>query len=350
VPRAADAQATRPYEQQLAASVPLAADHEFAHGAGGRFRFPETMLLAGRPRSAHQGQRRGRIESAPDVQAATAVGFSHVLPLTAVDNDVGICGSASDEDEPEEGALMAGDDDGALQEGELSPDGGVSGTPIPRESDAAAIVAGERRPWRELTREEKKARRQEWRELGSEGQKQRWDDIKAEAGRTRLLTKGEVFAGLGVRVRGGEVFPYPTFSQAALGPVEGARAELTDPTKAQMIGAGLASGVAFGTLLGPVALAPALLRKSKAVAFVVCANARFYEKKLDGSMAIRLAQSDAVKFNALVASVSPPASAEPPSKALSPRERLTELTNLHEDGLLTDEEYQAKHAEIISQL
>lgn len=146
------------------------------------------------------------------------------------------------------------------------------------------------------------------------------------------------------------MFPYPTFSQAAIGTVEGARAELTDPTKAQMIGAGLASGVAFGALLGPVALAPALLRKSKAAAFVVCANGRFDEKKLDGTMAIRLAQSDAVKFNVLVASVSPPATAEPPSRALSPRERLMELTNLHEVGLLTDEEYQAKRAEIIIQL
>jgi hypothetical protein len=70
----------------------------------------------------------------------------------------------------------------------------------------------------------------------------------------------------------------------------------------------------------------------------------------NGTMAIRLAQSDAVKFNALVGSMSLPAPAEPPSKALSPRERLMELTNLHEDGLLTDEEYRAKRAEIISQL
>lgn len=117
-----------------------------------------------------------------------------------------------------------------------------------------------------------------------------------------------------------------------------------------MVGAGLASGVALGTLLGPLALPPGLLRKSKAVAFVVCGNGKFHENKLDGTGAIRAAQRDALKFNALVGSASAPVMPQPASNPPTPRERLVELTRLHEEGLLTDEEYQAKRAEIISQL
>jgi hypothetical protein len=159
------------------------------------------------------------------------------------------------------------------------------------------------------------------------------------------------FPGIGVRARNGEVYPYPTLSQPALGPVEGARAEITDPTKAQMVRAGLASGLAFGAVFGPLALAPGLLRKSKAVAFVVCANGKVHERKLNGTAAIRAAQRDAVKFNVFAGSATAPAPvpAQPPSPPTA-GERLAEVTRLHNEGLLTDEEYQAKRAEIIRQL
>jgi hypothetical protein len=165
-----------------------------------------------------------------------------------------------------------------------------------------------------------------------------------------MLKRGMALPGLGVRILGGQVYPCPTFGKPALGPAEGARAEITDPTKAQMVGAAVASGVALGTLLGPLALAPGLLRKSIAVAFVICPNRAFHEKKLDGTTAIRAAQRDAVKFNALVGATSAAAPPPPPPSPATPRERLTELTRLHDEGLLTDEEYQAKRKEIISQL
>jgi hypothetical protein len=160
------------------------------------------------------------------------------------------------------------------------------------------------------------------------------------------------FTGLGVRVRNGQVYPYPTLGQPALGPVEGARAEITDPTKAQMVRAGLTSGLALGAVIGPFALAPGLLRKSKAVAFVVCANGRVHEHKLDGTAAIRAAQRDAVKFNVLAGPAPAPAQVptQPPPSPPPAGERLAEVTRLHDEGLLTDEEYQAKRAEIISQL
>jgi Short C-terminal domain len=105
-------------------------------------------------------------------------------------------------------------------------------------------------------------------------------------------------------------------------------------------------------LIGPFALAPGLLRKSKAVAFVVCANGKVHERKLDGTAAIRAAQRDAVKFNVLAgpAAAPGPAQAQPLPSPPTAGERLAEVTRLHDAGLLTDEEYQAKRAEIIGQL
>ncbi len=240
------------------------------------------------------------------------------------------------------------DDGPRVEMGEPNPDADVPVAQAQGESDGDAGSADERKSWRALTPDEKKERRQEWRALRPQERRERVSEITQAAERKRMMSKGIVFSGLGVRVRDGEIYPYPTLGQPALGPADGARAEITDPTKAQMVGAGLASGVALGSLLGPIALAPALLRKSKAVAFVVCANGRFHEKKLDGTATIRAAQRDAVKLNALLGSASTSTSALPTSP--TPRERLAELASLREDGLLTEEEYQAKRTEIISQL
>ena len=159
------------------------------------------------------------------------------------------------------------------------------------------------------------------------------------------------FAGLGVGVRNGEVYRYPTFRPPALGLVQGAHAELIDPTKVQMVRAGLTSGLVFGPLIGPVALAPGLLRKSKSVAFVVCANGNFHEHKLDGTSAILAGRRDAARFNVLAGpevAPAPPSAQRPALRA--PAERLAEVSRLHDHGLLTDEEYEAKRAEIISEL
>ena len=214
----------------------------------------------------------------------------------------------------------------------------------------------EAEPWRPLTPEErksltkdqKKARRQQWWAMSPQERQQHLREITDARQHERLDTKGIAFYGLGVRVRAGEVFPYPTLSLPAIGPAEGARAEITDPTKAQMVRAGVASGLAFGAVFGPLALAPGLLRKSKAVAFVVCTNGKLHEKKLDGTTAIRNAQRDVMRFNALAGPAE--ASAPEPPQPPTPSERLAEVTRLHEEDLLTEEEYQTKRAEIISQL
>jgi hypothetical protein len=220
---------------------------------------------------------------------------------------------------------------------------------MPEPSQKAAAV-GERKPWRELSKEEKRERREERRAMSPQERRERFKELQEAALQKRMLAKGLAFPGLGVRIRGGQVYPWPTLGQPALGPLEGARAELTDPTKAQMVRAGVASGLALGAVIGPLALAPGLLRKSKAVAFVVCANGKIHEKKLDGTTAIRAAQSDAVKFNTLAGPGDQPVTepVQPPSPVAG--ERLAEVTRLHDEGLLTDEEFQAKRAEIISQL
>jgi hypothetical protein len=59
-----------------------------------------------------------------------------------------------------------------------------------------------------------------------------------------------------------------------------------------------------------------------------------------------------MKFNVLAGTTQfPQAPAQPPPQPQpSAADRLADVTRLHEQGLLTDEEYQAKRAEIISQL
>ena len=156
--------------------------------------------------------------------------------------------------------------------------------------------------------------------------------------------------GLGVRVRDGMVYNGTLSEGYLLGELKGAQAVITDPTKAQMIRAGLTSGVALGALIGPVALLPGVFRKSKAVAFVVFVDGVVHERGLDGNMAIRGAQRDSVKFNALVAACQPAEEPPPPAIPRSAADRLAELTRMHDDGLITDDEYQAKRAEIIAQI
>jgi Short C-terminal domain len=156
---------------------------------------------------------------------------------------------------------------------------------------------------------------------------------------------------LGVRISNGEIYPNPTMGRPAIGPLKGAHAEITDPTKAQMVRAGLASGLALGPLIGPFALAPGLLRKSKAVAFVVCPNGNVHEHKLDGTAAIRAGQKAAVGFNARAGPEVTPTLVSPQQPApAAPADRLAEVARLHDHGLLSDEEYEAKRAEIIGQL
>lgn len=86
---------------------------------------------------------------------------------------------------------------------------------------------------------------------------------------------------------------------AYLGPLVGAQAELGEPTRHRRVGAAVGTTLLTGGALGVLGFAPMLSKKSKALAFVVFSNGTVHERPLDGNMAIRSAQSEAVRFNAM---------------------------------------------------
>jgi hypothetical protein len=67
------------------------------------------------------------------------------------------------------------------------------------------------------------------------------------------------------------------------------------------------------------------------------------ETALDGNAAVRDAQAQAVKFNLMAATVTPPARQQDDVETI-----LRKLANLHDEGLLTDDEFAAKRAEVIA--
>jgi hypothetical protein len=111
------------------------------------------------------------------------------------------------------------------------------------------------------------------------------------------------FPTLGVIVEGGQVYKGLFGKGSRLGPLAGAHAELGDPTRHRRVGAAVGGTVALGAVLGPLPLLAALGKKSKSIAFLVFTDGQVHEKKLDGNSQIRSAQSEAVRFNALVAAL-----------------------------------------------
>ena len=111
------------------------------------------------------------------------------------------------------------------------------------------------------------------------------------------------FPTLGVIVDDGQVYRGMLSKGPLLGSLAGAHAELADPTRHRRVGAAVGGTVALGAVLGPLPMLAALGKKSKSIAFVVLPNGQVHEKKLDGNTAIRSAQSEVVRFNALAASV-----------------------------------------------
>jgi hypothetical protein len=78
-------------------------------------------------------------------------------------------------------------------------------------------------------------------------------------------------------------------------PLKGAHAEVTAGTRVHRV-----AGATLGTAaLGPAGALLGLSKKAKATAFVVFEDGTVHERKLDGNAAVRGAQADAVKFNAL---------------------------------------------------
>jgi hypothetical protein len=109
------------------------------------------------------------------------------------------------------------------------------------------------------------------------------------------------FPQLGVIVDRGQVYSGTLAKGGHLGPLAGAHAELGEPTRHRRVGAAASTTILTGGMLGVAGLVPLLSKKSKALAFVVLASGRVRERKLDGNMNIRQAQSEAVRFNALAA-------------------------------------------------
>jgi len=140
------------------------------------------------------------------------------------------------------------------------------------------------------------------------------------------------FPQLGVLVDGASVYAGAWLGAAnktPLGTLEGAQASLGEPTRHRRVGAATLATAATAPLLGPLGMVVGLSKKSKSIAFVVTGDGHVHERKLDGNMAMRQAQSEVVRFNAMAARAAPPPSAAPPAAPAPPdpavQEQIDEL-------------------------
>jgi len=172
-------------------------------------------------------------------------------------------------------------------------------------------------------------------DLKPDAQREYDPQLEARRSERRYTGPDAVFPALGVQVRGEVVETYAAPAGAgALGPLAGAEARLTDGSQAWSPGR---------AVFMPVALA-GLATKTKAAAFVIFADGTYSQTPLNGNVAVREAQAEAVKFNLLAGTRPAPAQQEGDVAAT-----LRKLTSLHAEGLLTDEEFAAKRAEVIAQ-
>jgi len=144
-----------------------------------------------------------------------------------------------------------------------------------------------------------------------------------------------IFPSLGVQVRAEvvEIFGAPLGARE-LGPLAGSEARLTDGSQAWSPGR---------AMFMPVGLA-ALATKTRAVAFVIFGDGTYHETPLDGNAAVRAAQAEAVRFNLMAGTRASPAQQEDVAATLR------KLASLRDEGLLTDEEFAAKRAEVIARI
>jgi hypothetical protein len=160
-------------------------------------------------------------------------------------------------------------------------------------------------------------------------------EIRRSPGR-KNVPPDAVFPALGVQVRGAvvEAFGAPS-GAAALGSLAGAEARMTNGSQAWSPGR---------ALFMPVGLA-GLATKTKAAVFVIFADGKYHETELNGNAAVRDAQAQAVKFNLLAAAPALPVQQQDDVEAI-----LRKLASLHDKGLLTDDEFAAKRAEVIARI
>jgi hypothetical protein len=154
-----------------------------------------------------------------------------------------------------------------------------------------------------------------------------------------------VFRAFGVQVLQGDDKVYTigmqdswakTNGSRLLGPLAGAEAKVTDGTSAFSLGK---------AMIMPLATAP-LARKETADAMIVFADGAVHSVALDGSSAVRQARKECVQFNAQAgATVS-----VVPANSDDPAGKLRKLHELWDAGLLSQQEYEAKRAEVINSI
>lgn len=148
--------------------------------------------------------------------------------------------------------------------------------------------------------------------------------------------------GVQVLVRDDEVYSLgqhddwrKTNSSRLLGPLAGAEALVTDGSQAWSPGR---------AMFLPVGLA-GLATKTKADAAVVSPDGTVHTYGLNGNSEVREAQKQVVQFNALARSAPETTKTDNDLAA-----RLQKLQELREAGMLSQEEYDAKRAEIIASI
>ena len=160
--------------------------------------------------------------------------------------------------------------------------------------------------------------------------------LESRRRQSRHAVPDAIFPALGVQVRGEAVETYAApFGAAVLGLLAGAEARLTDGSQAWSPGR---------AMFLPVGLA-GLATKTKAAVFVIFADGKYHETALNGNAAVRGAQAEAVKFNLMAGRSTAPAQQEDDVAAI-----LRKLASLHDEGLLTDEEFAAKRAQVIARI
>jgi hypothetical protein len=154
-----------------------------------------------------------------------------------------------------------------------------------------------------------------------------------------------VFHALGVQILKGDdkVYtigvqdPYEkTNSSRVLGPLAGAEAKVTDGTSTFSLGK---------AMFMPLATA-ALARKETADAMIVFADGTVHSVALDGSGPVRQARKECVQFNARAGTETAPG----PANGSDPADKLQKLQELWDAGLLSQQEYEAKRAEVINSI
>jgi hypothetical protein len=129
-----------------------------------------------------------------------------------------------------------------------------------------------------------------------------------------------------------------TDSSRLLGPLAGAEAVVTDGSQAWSPGR---------AMFLPIGLA-GLAAKTMAHAAVIFADGTVHAEALDGNAAVRQAQLDAVRFNALASALASPSPAQ--DARSDPTDRLRKLGELLEAGLISQQEYDAKRTAIIDSI